>query len=239
MEDLCQRHLFMKMPRVIGGGADTRVWEACRFTTNNHKNKTGCGFIVKEYRWKPALLKTLSMEQDAARAGIAPYTYVMDCPEKNKVFVIQKRLNGTVTDLLRLPEPPYLSIERGVSALLSRLLLRLQIFHNDLHSDNILYKKWIVKGKPVYRFYLIDFMAAERFTEVGANRFRYKLGRHTRFLDLHHDRERELSIPLNTIQRRFLPDVDQSKEEQKSRHGVEESRRKATQAITERLKNRK
>jgi len=90
-------------------------------------------------------------DEVAGRAGVGPKTIVYK--QKSNTYLIQERLTGTLTQYLSM----YIMttyVRKKLSLLVLRTIEEMEIFHNDLNSNNVMYK---LDENNNHMFYLIDF----------------------------------------------------------------------------------
>jgi len=225
-DDLCGNRRFYKRKNVvIGDGAEGFVYEACSKTEIDNQAQ-GCQYIVKEI----GLYDTTLIDENAAILGIGPIVFIERCPERsNKTYLIQEKLDGNLRQYLethKLTE----SVVKKLSTLVCDSINKLKIFHNDLHWENIMFRKGDKKG--VVKFFLIDYTTAVPLTEIGWRRFDNLLDSH-RFLDL----PTGVRIPLISdenvlkIKKIHRPSDEYSKNELDLRKKKEQLIRKTRQQI--------
>lgn len=149
---LCKKGQFYKTNNLIGQGVSSKVYQA---KNKNQKLANIAGsYVVKEFDMP--IKDWMLLEQRASELKIAPETILIPCDEIGKVYLIQKKVDGTLNKLIE-NHPSILQnkkVKQQLRNLLMKSIEKLNILHNDLHGDNILYK---VKSNGSLKFYLIDF----------------------------------------------------------------------------------
>lgn len=149
---LCKKGQFYKTDNLIGEGVSSKVYQA---KNKNQKLANIAGsYVVKEFNMP--IKDWMLIEQRASELKIAPETILIPCEEIGKLYLIQKKVDGTLNQLVE--NHPSILQNKKVKLQLRNLLIKsiqkLNVLHNDLHGDNILYK---VKTNGSLKFYLIDF----------------------------------------------------------------------------------
>jgi len=234
-EDICGEHEFLLYRhRIVGEGAEGNIYEACRVSPSKDTSSAPapCEFVVKEI----GLYAPTAIDEIASRYGIGPHVLVKRCPEKHpKTYLIQQKLDGTLREYL--DRFPFSSTDQQqVADLVFRSLFELQIFHNDLHVDNIMYRKQ-KQTRP--RFYLIDFSTAVPFDTIGYKTFDRLLSKHQTMQSktTTHSEQIPLLSPsqVQQIVDAYRPRVAYSPQEKQAQERKKEMLRKARQAVVRRM----
>lgn len=216
--DLCDKHLFW----VLDASHNGIIRKTC--SKKEWQQKTMCTFVVK------TVDKTYDTSSDilASRIGVAPKTIIMRCG--NNTYLVQKRIPYTLTFLLKHPELLPADWLQQVSVLVSRLL-RYHVFHNDLHSDNILF--------DTKRFYIIDYETASDIRTMGYTQFDHRLRDNSYVQDTTTGRRYVLDITGVSDMR---PTVRQTEQEirlrQKKQERAKITRREAQEQRNKRIQER-
>lgn len=162
-QDLCGKNLFYKTKKIIGlGNTAGKIYQAK--SKNEKVANIPASYVVKEFEWP--IKQWMLLEQKASKIGITPETVLIPCKEENKVYFIQKKCDGTLHNLIK--NNPSIVEDKKINQQLRKLLLHpiqlLNIVHNDIHDDNILYK---VNSRGNIQFYLIDFEKYLKVNSIG------------------------------------------------------------------------
>lgn len=229
MEDLCDKHLFFKKKdSIIGQGAEGYVHEACSKKQIESSSKR-CGFVVKE---KPLHTET-DIDEMAGKTGIGPQVFVEVCPRAKTTYLIQERLNGTLKDYIA-KHGLSTKTRKKLSDLIFRSIDIMKIFHNDLHSENIMYK--IMPNRDI-RFYLVDFSSAKKINDIGSIAFDKSLESHTYIENEGEDVQILSPSMVQHLSALYRPSVDQSEKEIKKRKQLQQIKNKARKEMQQRLKS--
>jgi serine/threonine protein kinase len=151
-QDICNYGKYYKTQKLIGQGVSSKVYQV-KTKQEFQKNVDG-SYVIKEF--KLPIKKWMEMEKKASEFKIAPHTELLICEKTGKIYLIQERVDGTLNQLIK-NHPQILKddkIKKQLQKLLSSPIKELQIYHNDIHGDNILYKQ---KKDGTFQFYLVDF----------------------------------------------------------------------------------
>jgi len=223
--DLCDRHLFW----VIDPSHNGIIRETC--SKKEWQEKRRCTYVVK------TVDETYDTRFDvlASRIGVAPKTIIMRCGDKT--YLIQKRLSYTLTFLLKHPDLLPEDWVAKVSVLVSELL-RHHVFHNDLHSDNILFD---TKTK---RFFLIDYETASDIRTMGYTQFDHRLRSNSSVLDTATGRHYPLHLTGVSGVRPIVRETEQEirqrrKRQERARITLQEAQEQRKKRIQERIRRLK
>lgn len=145
----------------------------------------------------------------AANLGIGPNIFIEKC--NDKIYLIQERLDGTLLNLLNSKETLNKKELNDLSNLIYNSIDKINIFHNDLHAENVMYKIMSQDKK----FYLIDFTRAKPIDSTGFKQFDRKLAQHS-------------FIRINDKFIMVLSPTQLEKLKSKHRHRATNSKRKTT-----------
>jgi len=167
MQDLCNNHRWYRRKQsVVGSGTQGIIYQACR---QQQKLNSKCQFVVKE----SSSGSSTAYDELAANLGIGPNVFIEQC--NDKIYLIQERLDGTLLSLLESSKTINEKDLKSLSHLIYDSIDNMNIFHNDLHAENVMYK---IMGKDK-KFYLIDFSTAQPINSTGFKQFDRKLAQHS------------------------------------------------------------
>jgi len=219
-ENLCGQGKFFRTKNVVGTG-QVRIYEACSRDEIRLKTQP-CKWVVKQFSPDD---NSYHLDLLAAKVNVGPEAIPIDC--EGKRYLVQERMEGTLTDYIRnkvavggggaIDPRNVLNAEeiRQLRNLILNSMTMMRVFHNDLHSDNIVYKKKRT-GRGV-NFRLIDYGQSIPFNETGYLSFDRLLEKHGKITNLVHD----YRFPIYTledpeikkIRRRFRPRNEESAEQ--------------------------
>jgi predicted Ser/Thr protein kinase len=167
MQDLCNTHRWYRRKQsLVGSGTQSYIYQACK---QQQKLNPKCQYVVKEL--EP--IYNTKYDELAANLGIGPNIFMEKC--NDKIYLIQERLDGTLLNLLNSKETLNEKELNDLSNLIYDSIDMMNIFHNDLHAENVMYK---IIGQDK-KFYLIDFSTAQPIDSTGFKQFDKKLAQHS------------------------------------------------------------
>ena len=231
MQDLCHQHRFFRnKDQIIGSGAQETVYSACS-SQQIKKKEPQCRFVVKEI----PLDQSTVFEQRAAEYRMGPQVFVLPCPSKQKTYLVQERMEGTLANYLQDKKTLTGNEKKQLSKLIYDSIQKMRIFHNDVHAENILYKK-----NGGVKFYLIDFSTAIPIDEIGYKKFDVLLPRHA-FV-----RYRDGEIPIldqdqvKELRKQLRPTVDfttiEKQKEKQRQEKIRAARQQASRMLQQRIR---
>lgn len=224
--NLCNANKYWKKPIPISGD----IYEACP-----RRDLTGCTFVVKEvpydYDNKYDLL--------AMKLNIGPFIEILKCHKSQ--YIVQEKLDITLTDYLEKHILTKTLLQK-INKLVLETIYKMHIFHNDLHSDNIMLRK---NGDPV----LIDYETAVYIPDIGKKKFNILLKRNSFLRLISKEKKEETNISIlsdeniDKIQKDISPKQEMTKKQlqnqQKIRKSKELARLQMLQRTNKLLKKKK
>lgn len=125
---------------VVGKGQGGNIYEAC----SADEEKRPCDWVVKEFSPDD---NSYWLDLLAFKTNVGPRAFPIDC--EGKRYLVQERMDGTLTDYIREKgrgegggeASTTILNEEELRQIRNLVLKMMRFFHNDLHSDNIMYKK--------------------------------------------------------------------------------------------------
>lgn len=227
MQNICgDKKYFMNKNNILGHGMEGVIYEGCFFENLHIK----CDKAVK----KLPLYYNTSFDEIAAELKIGPSIYIRKCPDEGITYVVLEKLSGTLQSYLRdnsLTD----NDKHQLQSLLFKAINDGKFFHNDLHSENIMYKKHGSKKT----FYLIDFSSSTFIGDVGRRNFKRKILQNAKIEDL--DKKEEINLltesQINSLYNTHCPQQQYSNKELERKKKREQAIKAARQEMTRRLQN--
>jgi hypothetical protein len=229
MESICgDKKYFMNKNKKLGQGEEGAIYEACSF----ENSRLDCDRAVKIF----PLYYNSSFDEIAAELKIGPSIYIRKCPEEERTYFILEKLAGTLQSYLRsnvLTE----NDKKQLQSLLFKAINDGKFFHNDLHSENIMYKKHGSKKT----FYLIDFSMSTFIGDVGRRNFKRKIMQNSKIEDL--DARKDIQLftdeQIQYLYNTYCPQEQYSKKEEERKKKREQAIRAARKEMAQKFENTK
>lgn len=227
MQRICgDKKYFMNKNNKLGQGEEGTIYEACSF----ENSRFHCDRAVKIV----PLYYNSSFDEIAAELKIGPSIFIRKCPEEDRTYFVLEKLSGTLQSYLRdhvLTD----NDKKQLQSLLFRTINDGKFFHNDLHSENIMYKKHGSKKT----FYLIDFSMSTFIGDVGRRNFKRKILKNSKIEDL--DAKKDIQLlseeQIQYLYNTYCPQQEYSKKEEERKKKREQVMRVARKEMTHKLEN--
>lgn len=153
---ICSSHTY-RLGKRIGRGGDGVIYKGC--IRDNCEQ-----FVVKIVPRHSESDESYSISRLAQIIGVGPQIVErFECD--GNVYTVMEKLDGPIQDVWNN------EMKKSVSALISRLI-NFGIFHNDLHTNNIMYKR--MRDGSI-RLYIIDYDRSYLMGNMGYERFDRKV----------------------------------------------------------------
>jgi predicted unusual protein kinase regulating ubiquinone biosynthesis (AarF/ABC1/UbiB family) len=221
MINICNQNKFWKTDLIKGG-----LYQACSKQQLVDKIKA-CSHVVKEINHDPVI------DIQAMELGIGPNVIIFKCG--GHVYLVQERLEMTLTEYLKSHRFSD-RLKKKLSNMITDTIFKMGIFHNDLHSDNIMMRKG---GVPV----LIDYETAIKIDTIGKKKFEAMLKRNSYIRIIEKIgkiyQEKQINIiskdNITEIQTKLCPIQQKTKKEIQDQQKIKDASKKARQQLLKRM----